>query len=306
MKRVWLLNFDADEELAGHQAPRAAAAAIQAKLTQAVSALVGTDALFDGSATSTPHGAAPKAIEARDGESVVGYTFMPTPRAIARLAAAGVHVHPAPTLEVLRAANSRELSAGLGVALPDATYVVTEAAALGVLASPSVSGSWVLKRRFGFAGRGGKRMVAGEISEDVHAFVRNALRHGGVEIAPWVTRLADFGLHGFLHRNGRLEHGSPTLQHCDKFGQWERTTRTEPNDLREDERTALTTALGEAATALHELGYFGPFGIDAFRYVLPDGSEHFCPRCEINARYTMGWAVGMGDLRPDLAALSVP
>jgi hypothetical protein len=54
------------------------------------------------------------------------------------------------------------------------------------------------------------------------------------------------------------------------------------------------------AQALLEAGYFGPFGIDAFRWVDRAGVERFNPRCEINARYSMGWAVGMGSRRPDL------
>ena len=36
-------------------------------------------------------------------------------------------------------------------------------------------------------------------------------------------------------------------------------------------------------------GYFGPFGIDGFRYRHEDGSERFNARCEINARLTMGY-----------------
>jgi hypothetical protein len=44
------------------------------------------------------------------------------------------------------------------------------------------------------------------------------------------------------------------------------------------------------AAALLQAGYFGPFGIDAFRYEL-GGRTKLQPRCEINARYTMGFAI---------------
>ena len=52
-------------------------------------------------------------------------------------------------------------------------------------------------------------------------------------------------------------------------------------------------------------GYFGPFGIDGFRYRDTDGHLRFNPRSEINARYSMGWAVGMRDKRPDLVTWSM-
>lgn len=287
MKRVWLLNFDADEELAGHQAPRSGARALQGKLSVAVADLVRQDALFDPAQ--------------RYPADTRGFAFMPTPRALAKLGEAGVRAPLAPPLAVLRQANDRALSARLGVALDGATFVTTEDDAHRVLASASVSGTWVLKRALGFAGRGAKRTEAGPPSDDVRAFIRNGLRQGGIEIAPWVRRLADFGLHGYLYADGQVEQGSPTLQHCDRLGQWERSTRAGAEDISSEEREALHIALREAAAALHAVGYFGPFGIDAFRYELPDGTIRFCPRCEINARYTMGWAIGMGDARPDLS-----
>jgi hypothetical protein len=65
------------------------------------------------------------------------------------------------------------------------------------------------------------------------------------------------------------------------------------------EHEALLEAAHGAAAALAAAGYFGPFGVDAYRYAAA-GVMAYNPRSEINARYSMGWAVGMGDLRPDL------
>jgi hypothetical protein len=39
---------------------------------------------------------------------------------------------------------------------------------------------------------------------------------------------------------------------------------------------------------LTQVGYCGPFGIDAFAYQTADG-EVFRPLCEINPRLTFGW-----------------
>lgn len=290
MRRVWYLNFDADEELAGHQATSLRSRAMQAQLAGAVSALVGSDELLDTNADYA-------------GEAM-GFTFMPTPRAIAVLHERGLLAPPAPTFEVLKRANGRALSATLGVALPEATFASEEEVVLAALSKRSPSGVWLIKREFGFAGRGAKRCGDGALSDDVRSFVRNALKHGGLEITPWVHRLADLALHGFLHEDGSYVAGESTVQRCDKFGQWEQTVVATEHDVSAAELDAQRTALREAADALHRIGYFGPFGIDGFRYALTSESAttaHFCPRCEINARYTMGWAIGMGENRPDLS-----
>ena len=36
------------------------------------------------------------------------------------------------------------------------------------------------------------------------------------------------------------------------------------------------------------------FGIDAFTWIDNAGRKRLLPRCEINARFSMGWAIGMG------------
>jgi hypothetical protein len=45
------------------------------------------------------------------------------------------------------------------------------------------------------------------------------------------------------------------------------------------------------ARALFQAGYFGPFGIDGYRYLV-DGKAGFCALSEINARYTLGFVTG--------------
>ena len=60
------------------------------------------------------------------------------------------------------------------------------------------------------------------------------------------------------------------------------------------ERRALEEEARRVAEALGKIGYFGPFNLDAFAWKGDDGGRRFNPRCEINARYSMGWAVGLG------------
>jgi hypothetical protein len=46
--------------------------------------------------------------------------------------------------------------------------------------------------------------------------------------------------------------------------------------------------------ALFAAAYFGPFGVDGFVYRDHDGGLRLQPRSEINARYSMGFAIGFG------------
>jgi hypothetical protein len=72
------------------------------------------------------------------------------------------------------------------------------------------------------------------------------------------------------------------------------------SELSAAERKTLCDVAERTAHALAEAGYFGPFGIDAFRWRDEGGVLHFNPRSDLNARYSMGWHVGMGDWRPDV------
>ena len=62
----------------------------------------------------------------------------------------------------------------------------------------------------------------------------------------------------------------------------------------------LQEALEAAGRALAEAGHHGAFGIDAFLHRWK-GSVELNPLSEINARYTMDWALSFGQrARPDL------
>jgi hypothetical protein len=91
------------------------------------------------------------------------------------------------------------------------------------------------------------------------------------------------------------------VQTCDARGAWQGTTLAAPSDLATSEWTALHESARRAADALIEARYFGPFGVDAYRW--RDGTTTvFHALSEINARYSMGWAVGMQRHRVDLDA----
>lgn len=291
MSLAFFLNFDADAELADPSArtpSRATLARARALAARAGPLLHEGDVLI------------PDPVDpAFDAGGRPGRAFCPTPRALAALARAGARVPAAPPYDVLRRVNHRRFSCDLGRALPGARWASDRADLDRALADPSPTGLYVARRPFGFAGRGRVLIDPRRRDAAVDRFLDATFAAGdGCEIAPWVDRCGDLALHG--HLSGRdLVVGSPTAQRCDDRGAWIDTTRASADDLTPAERAALFQALEEAAEALAQAGYFGPFGVDAFRYRDARGTVRFEPRCEINARYSMGWAVGMGDRRPD-------
>lgn len=319
---AWVLNFDADDELARSTSPRSSYTPGRSVLARfaSLTAEVAPTLLGPGDYVLMPvqpevrGQPAGKALGRPVGEArgMEGRAFCPTPRARAALAAAGAIVPDAPPFEVLRRVNHRRFAADLGQTLPGARFVTTLAELLEVVALPSPTGHWLLKRPWSFAGRARRKVRAGALEEAARPWVLASLARvaspraagasaweGGLQVEPWVERAGDFAQHGFIARDAVLTLGEPTTQRLDASGAWCATALASPEELSEEEREALGRSTTEAARALATAGYFGPFGVDAFRYLDARGVRRFNARCEINARYSMGWATGMGTLRPD-------
>ncbi len=293
-KRAWYLNLDAEEELLhpGAINPSRAVAERCARLASSLTGLVP-----DGDLVWTPGTDAPKAHGRR------AMAWCPTPSALKALARAGAVVAEAPSREALRAANHRSLSAGVAQCLPGAAYVTDEGALDDLLATRSLTGVWLLKRPLGYRGGGRLRVRGGSLDEAARRWVRASLaREGGVQVEPEVERLEDHGQHGFLARDGAVTWGALTRQRLDAFGQWVATERMPEDALNDLENSALREVCAGVAEALRAVGYYGPFGVDAFRWRSPTGEVRYCALCEVNARYSMGWAVGMAGRRVDLDA----
>src|SRR5262249_49476777 len=110
-RRIWVLNFDADDELS-RPASYAPARATMARFEGLLARLGGV----------VPEGdvviAEWRAREDRSPErGLLGRAFCPTPRALAALREAGAVVPDAPPLDVLRRVNHRAFSAELGQTL---------------------------------------------------------------------------------------------------------------------------------------------------------------------------------------------
>jgi hypothetical protein len=308
-RRVWVMNFDADDELGNRDGagnPSKEMRARFAALTSLVAELTGGDVVLDP--------AAPDAKDAKDARAAgaEGFSWCPTPSALRALRAANARVPAAPPLSVLRRANHRRFSAELGQTLDGAVFFDRVDDAVAHLSKHSPTGTWVVKRPFSFAGRGRVFVRASRALDEHLGWLRASASDlpgdaGGLQVEPWVARLGDYAQHGFVDRDGAVTIGAPTKQICDARGVWSASTRD--HDLAPEETHALAVETERSAGALADIGYFGPFGVDAFRYsteaAAGGSSARFCPRIEINARYTMGWAVGMAERRVDLACFSL-
>ncbi len=283
---AWVLNLDADLELGGGPGwspKRAVRLAMQPHVTRLAAMLLRPGDLLVTETT--------RAGEAR---GLRGRAFCPTDRALAALQQAGATPELRPSQAILRRVNSRAFSAELGVTLPGAVFArAIDDAVATIAAEPPVGRGWRVKRAFGMAGRGQRRVRAGVIAEPERAALQAAITaDGGVMIEPDVAIERELGVHGFLTERRELDRGRLVEQRCDAHGQWLSTEVA--SDVPEVVASALSDEALRVAKALGEAGYFGPFGIDAFTYRDRRGTPCLQPRSEINARYSMGFAVGFG------------
>lgn len=287
MTTAWVLNVDVERELAAPGATlgppsRAVEAAVAMARERLIGTLVAPDDVVLGAGD--------------DGRArgLGGRAWCPTPAALAALEAAGARVPDAPPLEALRTVNAKPFGARLAGELdePLAKRVVTNLGdALAALdAVDSTDG--LVRRPFGAAGRARRKIRRGAVTEADRAWLRAALAHAAVVIEPWVDVLAELALHGTVERDGSVERGCVCLQEVDANGLWS-ATRPAGDELDAGERLALEHAFDFAAARAFEAGYFGPLGVDALRYRDRSGVR-FQAMNDLNGRYSMGWAIGMG------------
>ena len=141
--RVWLLNLDADAELAtrGHYTPAKRMKAKVATLQPKVMSLLGpSDMTLQQWTSAWAHSAR------RPSPSPRGFAWCPTPRAVEQLSDAGVLSPLAPSMEVLRRVNHRAFCQGLGPTLDGAAFVTSGAQLAGVMNAQQPALGWLLKR----------------------------------------------------------------------------------------------------------------------------------------------------------------
>jgi hypothetical protein len=209
--------------------------------------------------------------------------------ALAKLRVAGVEPEPHPTAEILRQVNHRKFAFDVGGGLPDQHYVTQFEQVTDLLSQPR---QWLCKRPLAFAGRGQLR-VRHTLDEKQTEWVAASLRFDGLIIEPLVNPLIEVSLHGFVWPDKRFELGRVCVQAVSERGVYRGVRLAEADELRSDEQKRFFASADNVARALGSAGYFGPFGIDGYRYSLGEDTS-FCALGEINARYTMAFATGFG------------
>lgn len=276
----WILNLDAEMELARGRPGYVPQRKLLAQLAEhggGSRALLGAhDQLLDPLASLPP------------ASGLIGRAWCPTPLALASLQRLGVEPEPHPDAVVLRRVNHRLFAHQLGGGLPEQVYVQTRAELSDRLGDGARR--WLLKRPLGFAGRGQLRAI-GPLSEKQGTWVDASLKRDGLIVEPLVMPTFELSLHGFVWRSGRYELGQICAQQVSERGVFRGVRRAEPGELSPSERAAFVERGDAAAKALFAAGYFGPFGIDGYRYEY-DGASGFCALSEINARYTLGFVTG--------------
>lgn len=302
MTLAFVANFDAELELAD-PAYRPSARMVASLLgrAEAFAAQLGADVV-----ALVPGRALRRTPSQRMLQGVPGVCWCPTPHALELLAACGARVPPAPPLAVLQRVNHRAFASALestlpsgasAGALPGARFVQTLDDLRAQLASLPAEREVLLKRPFGFAGRGRKRLPRADALHGPALVWAEASMLGygcGLMVEPFVEVLADVALHGIVRRGGGHVLGAPTRQTIDPAGAWLSSRPAAGADLTTAEQAAMLETGAHVALALAEAGYFGPFGIDGYRWRDATGAPRFHPLSEINARLSMGWCVGMG------------
>jgi hypothetical protein len=284
---TWLLNFEADEELSlgGTFTPAASLARRMQALVAANSKhFLGPDDCLLGS----------------ESRGMAARMWCPTPTAVERVRAAGAELPGVPDVAVLRKANSREFCAGLKETLPGAFFARDLGELQSGLDSNTSPTGWLLKRNFGTSGRGQKALLEETPDAKLSAWIRSSWRNGGLRVEPLLKIDQEFVLHGHLTGEGQWHLADVCVQICDERGAWQQTRRVLDGELTPGENQAFLASGEDCIRALAEIGYFGPFGIDAFRWIDSAGVPHFQSRSEINARYTLGWTIGFHSNRVDL------
>jgi hypothetical protein len=276
---AWVLNLDAEFELAkpGYQ-PK------QRLLTQLAE-----------------HGAAsrrllgPNDVLVGEGElgsttDFVGRAWCPTPSALATLAARGITPEPHPDAAVLRRVNHRRFAHELGGGLPEQACVATRTELEPILRQ--AQHPWLLKRPLAFAGRGQQRVFEySAITEKEWSWIDASLAADVLIVEPLVKPSLELSVHGFISASAKIELGRVCVQEVSERGVFRAVRLAAASELSAEETRLLYERGERVAAALIQAGYFGPFGVDAYRY-LAGARTGFCELGEINARYTLGFLTG--------------
>jgi hypothetical protein len=282
VQRAWYPNLDADREFGTRGTYQSSQKLLAQAAAQrcALQLLTQGERLLEPSQPATPLQPMPDVV----------LCWSPTPSALRWLGARGASTTAAPPLHVLKRVNHRHFVFELEV-LPGRYRF--EPHDLQSLAEKPPDGArgWRLKRSFGFAGKG-QRVVRWPLTADDERWLQDSLREGPLLCEPNFELEAEFSAHGYVDERGLIA-GAVCQQVCDAWGQVVSIERASPAP---EIARALLLMQARLAEALLGAGYFGPFGFDAYLYRGANGPK-LNPLSDVNARFSLGWSVGMGQQR---------
>ena len=159
----------------------------------------------------------------------------------------------------------------------------------------------IVKASYGAAGRHLLKLRRDHLSASQLGWVRRVSRQDGVVIEPYWDRVADLSYHGRVISNS-VKYDGIVLSDVDHRGAYRGSWISRPSQrLSVDIKRALNAdgrdpkraqrvaraAVQAAGHALIELGYEGPFGVDAL-IAQSERGLHLHPLIEVNPRWTMG------------------
>ncbi len=205
---------------------------------------------------------------------------------------------PLPSPDAAAKVNDRrfglELAEALGCRLPAARAIASIGDLDDHLESSGVE-SWVLKAPFSAAGRWRVIHLGGSVTPTLKRRVaRLFARHKELVFEPWMERTLDVGCAAAITEDGLVELSLHRLL-VDRAGRFRGIELIADADglegpwLTAPERARMAEVLDGVGDALTTAGFSGTFGVDAWRYVQPDGAAAFHPLGEINGRLTFGW-----------------
>ncbi len=188
-----------------------------------------------------------------------------------------------------------ELRNALGIALPGSRVVRDLDELDAHLAAGGADAGheqrWIIKAPLSASGRLRLRQQGARIEPTARVRAgRLVARYGPLVFEPWMDRVADYGVVGFVTDEGRRVFRPHRLR-CDAAGVFRALTIDDDaatDGLRPDQKVLLDHTTDAVAEALAEAGYRGPFGIDAYIYRDASGDVRLHPLSEINARISFG------------------
>lgn len=289
MAALWILNLDAELEFAAlrrgsHYAPSKDLLRSMSRGMPAARTLMAAGDLELQEAQAA----------GLDLEGMLGRAFCPTPAVLERFRSLGVQPEAWPELSVVEQVNDRGWALKHALGPESAQFFKASSELEEFLGTRPESEDWMAKRALGTAGRGQRPLRAQQLSEADGRWLLASWPMGGVLLEPRREILVEYSLHAWLERDGSLRRGQPVAfdTHSRAFA----TARlVSAGECLQAEIEALESSLDRTAAALHGAGYFGPFGIDAYTWSPGPQARRFEPISEVNARYTLAWALGMGD-----------